>query len=42
MTKYKSSPIKRIVDVIIFVMRRQVDIVRDFSRNPVFNLIPFI
>ena len=42
MTKYKSSPIERIVNVIIFVMQRKVNIVGDYSRNPIFTLHPII
>ena len=42
MTKYKSVPIKRIVDVVILVMRWKGDIIYNISRNPVFNMTPVI
>ena len=41
-TKYKSSLIKRIVNVIIFVMWEKVDIVGDYSRNPIVAMFPTI
>ena len=42
MTKYKSSPIKRIVNDIIFIMGRKVNIVDDYSRNSIVAMHPII
>ena len=42
MTKYKSSPIERIVNIIIFVMQRKANIVGDYSRNPIVTLFLII
>ena len=42
MTKHKSFPIKRIVDVIILVMRWKGDVICNVNRSPVFNMIPII